>query len=286
MFIILLFNVIVARKLIEAHGGDIGVYSDGQAQGGSTFFVDVPIVEGHTNSLSPVSLLPLVEGNDEYSPAASGKSMSGKCSYEEEGYTNIFDIEKPSSAQPTPNVSSKSCIPAASSVTLSDKRLSRVSFSDKGGGSITIDVSEDEVGTQLKPQLSNDSLSVITVGDFSKPTSPIPSPSFVRRSLSMHIVATPQDDEGNPTDGTGSAKQLRSKSTPRKGPLHHAHSFSDIKALSQARHASRTHMSKPRWSSVLLVDDCIGIRKITARSLSSNVDIDIFEEVRVLRYRS
>lgn len=38
---------------MEAHGGDIGVYSDGHA--GSTFFVDIPIVEGRISGLPSIS---------------------------------------------------------------------------------------------------------------------------------------------------------------------------------------------------------------------------------------
>ena len=34
----------VAKSIIEAHGGSIGMHSAGEGSGGSTFFVDIPVI--------------------------------------------------------------------------------------------------------------------------------------------------------------------------------------------------------------------------------------------------
>ena len=34
----------VAKSIVEAHGGSIGMYSAGEGSGGSTFFVDIPVI--------------------------------------------------------------------------------------------------------------------------------------------------------------------------------------------------------------------------------------------------
>ena len=34
----------VAKNIIEAHGGSIGMHSAGEGSGGSTFFVDIPVI--------------------------------------------------------------------------------------------------------------------------------------------------------------------------------------------------------------------------------------------------
>ena len=34
----------VAKNIIEAHGGSIGMHSAGEGCGGSTFFVDIPVI--------------------------------------------------------------------------------------------------------------------------------------------------------------------------------------------------------------------------------------------------
>ena len=35
----------VAKNIIEAHGGSIGMHSVGEGSGGSTFFVDIPVID-------------------------------------------------------------------------------------------------------------------------------------------------------------------------------------------------------------------------------------------------
>ena len=40
----------VAKSNIEAHGGSIGMHSAGEGSGGSTFFVDIPVIVSGSGS--------------------------------------------------------------------------------------------------------------------------------------------------------------------------------------------------------------------------------------------
>ena len=296
---------------MEAHGGDIGVYSDGQA--GSTFFVDIPIVEGRT-SLPTISSQPEDGGMTERSETAgvSGKGLNtkglmNKGDYEEEGYGNIFDIEKTPSVFQTPNASSKAGppLPEEMSYSMKSRRHSSVSFSNKHGGMYSnTEAVKALTSTQQQPshidsnKTQKDShLNIETAPSQTSATeqthqtttsklpaiNAYPSPSPRARSQSMYSMTSPRND----TDpivfvNNDDMPPMRSKSQPKEAPVHHAYSFNDVKALSQTRQASHSALPKPHWSSVLLVDDCVGIRKITTRSLASSVQIDDFEEVRII----
>ena len=293
---------------MEAHGGDIGVYSDGQA--GSTFFVDIPIVEGRT-SLPTISSHLEDGGLTERSEAAGVSSMglnnNGGSDYVEEGYGNIFDIEKPSSVFATPSASLKASIPLPPdemSYSTKSRRHSSVSFSVKHGGmysnieavkALTVSPHQASHGDSSKAFFKETLISNSATASHSADTehtdkttnklpaiNAYPSPSPRARSQSMYSMTSPRTDADPIEFVNHDDMPMRSKSQPKEAPVHHAYSFNDVKALSQTRQASHSALPKPHWSSVLLVDDCVGIRKITTRSLASSVQIDDFEEVRFL----
>jgi signal transduction histidine kinase/DNA-binding LacI/PurR family transcriptional regulator/AraC-like DNA-binding protein/response regulator of citrate/malate metabolism len=46
----------ICKRLVESHGGQIGVHSSGQENGGSTFYFSLPILEGEAVTETPVTL--------------------------------------------------------------------------------------------------------------------------------------------------------------------------------------------------------------------------------------
>ena len=48
----------VTKSIIEAHGGSIGMHSAGEGNGGSTFFLDIPVISCGGSGSGSESQLP------------------------------------------------------------------------------------------------------------------------------------------------------------------------------------------------------------------------------------
>lgn len=92
-----MLSYIVARNIVEAHGGRIGVISKGEGSGGSCFYVDIPVLEDEMSTSSKVLALKSPKKRISIGRLNSSKNMSTVVSEESiSRRSNIMDGRDPS----------------------------------------------------------------------------------------------------------------------------------------------------------------------------------------------